>query len=142
MPQSAASEAACRAYIEADGPSAARTCSRWVGGPWSEESENQQTDSETMSKPVRYSLGCRPAGMEILITAAAASTGGHVRRSAASARVLRHEPTIGMKQLANLVAKIGVAPNLAQEAVALLRSRFIVVEPAELPREVCRDPGR
>jgi hypothetical protein len=47
-----------------------------------------------------------------------------------------------MKQLANLVAKIGVAPNLAQEAVALLRSRFIVVEPAELPREVCRDPGR
>jgi putative PIN family toxin of toxin-antitoxin system len=48
-------------------------------------------------------------------------------------------PVILMEVRDNLVAKIGVAAPLAEEAVALLRSRFRVVEPAELPRGVSRD---
>ena len=38
-----------------------------------------------------------------------------------------------------LVSKIGVAAPVAEAAVTLSRSRFMVIEPAELPREVCRD---
>ncbi|HBB86830.1 MAG TPA: putative toxin-antitoxin system toxin component, PIN family [Blastocatellia bacterium] len=39
-----------------------------------------------------------------------------------------------------LTEKFGYPEDLADEAVALLRSRMRVVTPAELERKVCRDP--
>lgn len=55
-----------------------------------------------------------------------------------------HEPVASPFILAEvrdkLVSKIGVAATLADEAVKLLRSRFMVVEPTELPRRISRDP--
>lgn len=39
-----------------------------------------------------------------------------------------------------LTATFGYSANLADEAVGLLRSRMELVAPADLERQVCRDP--
>lgn len=40
----------------------------------------------------------------------------------------------------NLVKKLDLSPKKAKEVIALLSSRMEIVEPAPLPKPVCRDP--